>query len=194
LITFFPLSTTPFVKVAMPRSLHHLIETLDSQRGALLDGLEALDAPTLRARPRPGAWSILEILEHVVVAESVILLGPTSRAELVARPRTLEHRLKYFLVLLVLKLRIPVRVPSRRMLPTGQRSLAELRAAWDGHVRWLRAFAEEAKEDSHGQAFFTHPVAGPITLVQALRMDLLHLRIHSRQIANLRPQLLRPKA
>lgn len=172
----------------MPRSLHHLIQTLDDQRSGLLDGLEALDTPVLRAKPRPGAWSILEILEHVVVAEAVILLGLPSRAELVAQPRSLGHRLKHLAVLLVLKLRIPVRVPSRRMLPTGQRSLAELRATWDGHVRWLRAFVEEAEEDAYDQAFFTHPVAGPITLAQALRMDLLHLQTHRKQIARLRSQ------
>jgi hypothetical protein len=178
----------------MPPSLQPLIQALDIQRGALLDGLEALDAPTLQARPRPGAWSILEIVEHLVVAESVILLGLPSRAELVARPRSLEHRLKFLAVLLVLKLQIPVRVPSRRMLPTGQRSLAELRTIWDGHVHWLRAFTEASEEDDLGQAFFTHPVAGPITLTQALRLDLLHLQTHSRQIARLHSRHLRPNA
>ena len=178
----------------MSRSLHHLIQALDNQRGALLDGLEALDIPVLQAKPRPGAWSILEIVEHVVVAESVILLGLPAWENLVARPRSLEHRLKFLVVLLVLKLRIPVRVPSRRMLPTGQRSLAELRDSWDGHVRWLRAFAEASDEGALGQAFFTHPVAGPITLAQALRMDLLHLRTHCRQIAKLRPQHLHQPA
>lgn len=172
----------------MSRSLHPLIQALDHQRGVLLDGLEALDLEVLHAKPRPGAWSILEIVEHVVVAESVILLGLPSRADLVAQPRRLEHRLKFLVVLLVLKLRIPVRVPSRRMLPTGQRSLAELRDSWDGHLRWLRAFAEASDEEDLGQAFFTHPVAGPITLAQALRMDLLHLWTHGKQIAKLRPQ------
>ena len=131
----------------MSPSLHRLLQALDHQRGALLGGLEALDLPALQARPQPGAWSILEILEHVVLAESVILRGLPARAELVAQPRTLEHRLKYALVLLILKGRIPVRVPSRRMLPTGQRSLAELRETWAGHVRWFRALAEQSRGD-----------------------------------------------
>jgi hypothetical protein len=102
----------------MPRSLQPLIQALDNQREALLDELEALDLAALRARPRPGAWSILEIVEHVVVAE----------------------------------------------------------------------------EEALDQAFFTHPVAGPITLAQALRMDLLHLQIHSRQIEKLHPKHLHPNA
>src|SRR5512133_71013 len=178
----------------MSRSLHDLIQALDHQRGVLLDGLETLDVAVLHAKPRSGAWSILEIVEHVVVAESVILLGLPSRGDLVARPRRLEHRLKHLAVLLILKWRIPVRVPSRRMLPTGQRSLAELRDSWDGHLRWLRAFVESAEEDAQGQAFFIHPVVGPITLMQALRMDLLHPRTHGKQIAKLRLQHLRQTA
>lgn len=173
----------------MSRSPHSLIQALDHQRGMLLDGLEALDIAVLQAKPRPGTWSILEIVEHVVVAESVILLGLPSRAELLARSRTLEHRLKYLLVLLILKGRIPVRVPSRRMLPTGQRSLPELRDTWDGHVRWLRTLAEEADEEVLGEAFFIHPVAGPLTLAQALRLDLLHLQTHRRQIVKRLPHL-----
>jgi hypothetical protein len=178
----------------MSRSLHPLIQALDDQRRVLLDGVQALDVEVLQAKPRPGVWSILEIAEHLVVAESVILLGLPSRAELMARPRRLEHRLKYLAVLLILKGRIPVQVPSRRMLPTGKRSLAELRDTWDGHLRWLRAFAEASDEAALGQAFFTHPVAGPITLAQALRMDLLHLQTHARQIAKLHSQHLRQNA
>ena len=172
----------------MPDPLSRLIDALDAQRLALLDGLAELSEEELRARPRPGAWSILEIVEHLVAAESVILQGLPPRADLVARPRSLAHRLKFHLVLLILACRVPVKAPSRRMLPTGTTSLAEVRRTWDAHLTWLRAFQEDAGAGSGEKAFFTHPVAGPISLVQALRMDLLHLGTHRRQIARLRRQ------
>lgn len=170
---------------AMTSSLQPLIQSLDDQRLSLLGELEALGVDALKTRPRPDAWSILEILEHVVVAESVILRGLPPRSALVAQPRNLGHLVKYGLVTLILRLRIPVKVPSRRMLPTGQATLAELRTAWDAHMAWLRVFVAEDEAAAQKQAFFTHPVAGPVTLVQALRMDLLHVGIHRRQIAKL---------
>jgi len=176
------------VNVARPTPLHGLIQALDDQRLSLLGDLDALSEEALKTRPRPEAWSILEILEHLVVAEAVILRGLPPRAGLVAQPRNLGHRLKYLLVSLVLRFRIPVKVPSRRMLPMGQASLADLRTAWDAHLAWLRALVAEDETAALGSAFFTHPVAGPITLRQALRMDLLHLDIHRRQIARLRQQ------
>jgi hypothetical protein len=159
------------------------MQSLDDRRRALLQVIEKLAPEVLQARLQPGAWSILEILEHVVVAERVILQGLPVPTELVERPRSLQHRIKYPLVLLVLKLAIPVKVPSKRMLPLGQRTLADLREEWDQHLRWLRAFEAGQTIDAHRKCFFVHPVAGPITLRQALRMDLLHLQIHTRQIA-----------
>ena len=169
----------------MPTPAHHPIQSLDDRRLALLQSLEGLAAEELQARLRPGAWSVLEILEHVVVAERVILQGLPDQTDLVDRPRSLRHRIKYPLVWLVLRLAIPVKVPSKRMLPAGQRTLADLREEWDQHLRWLRAFEAEQSADAQRRALFVHPVAGPISLLQALRMDLLHLRIHSRQIAKI---------
>lgn len=166
-----------------PTPAQRLIQTLDERRLALLQVLDGLAPAVLQARLRPGAWSALEILEHVVVAERVILQGLPDQADLVNRPRKLQHRMKYLLVKLVLKLAIPVKVPSKRMLPLGQRTLADLREEWDQHLRWLRAFEAGQAAGAPWQACFVHPVAGPITLVQALRMDLLHVGIHARQVS-----------
>jgi hypothetical protein len=172
----------------MPTPAHSLLQTLDDRRHALVQVLEGLTPEVLHARPRPGAWSVLEILEHVVAAERVILQGLPDPAELVDRPRSLQHRIKFPLVMLVLKFAIPVKVPSKRMLPAGQRSLADLKDEWDQHLRWLRAFEAGQITDASRKAFFVHPVAGPITLVQALRMDLLHVGIHARQVARILAQ------
>jgi len=170
----------------MPTPLTPLIQALDAERTALLAELETLPVARLKAQVSPGRWSMLEIVEHLVAAERVILQGLPPVAELVARPRRLKHRLTYLVVTLVLTLRIPVKAPSRRMLPSGTRELADLRLEWDDHLRWLRDYATSLAPGQPLPAVFTHPVAGPITLLQALRMDLKHLRIHARQIRSLR--------
>ena len=169
----------------MPTPLHSLIQSLDDRRSALLEVLDALAPEALQARLQPGTWSVLEIAEHLVVAERVILQGLPVQTELVERPRSFQHRIKYPLVMLVLKLAIPVKVPSKRMLPVGQRALADLSDEWDQHLRWLRAFEADQGAGALRKPFFVHPVAGPITLLQALRMDLLHVQIHTRQITKI---------
>jgi len=159
-----------------------LLRPLDDRRQALLHALESLSPEALRARPADGAWSILEIVEHLVAAEQVILQGLPDPATLVDRPRSLRQRCLFPLVLLILRLRIPVKAPSRRMLPTGGATLAELRERWDTTHAWLRAYAEGLPPGGGGKAVFAHPVCGPLTLAQALRLGLLHLETHSGQI------------
>jgi hypothetical protein len=90
------------------------------------------------------------------------------------------------LVIFVLRFKIPVKVPAKRMLPTGQISLADVRSAWDENLHWLRAYVAGLAPGGGRSAVFLHPVAGPITLTQALRMDRLHFAVHLRQIRRLR--------
>jgi len=159
-----------------------LLQAMDDRRRALLDALAGLSPEALQARPAEGAWSILEIVEHLVAAEQVILQGLPDPATLVDRPRSLRQRCLFPLVVLILRLRIPVKAPSRRMLPTGGASLAELRDRWEATARWLRAYAEGLPPGGARRAVFAHPVCGPLTLAQALRLGRLHLETHARQI------------
>ncbi|MBK9795415.1 MAG: DinB family protein [Holophagaceae bacterium] len=166
----------------MAASLQALIDALDHERLALLDGVEALGADAISARSQPDTWSILEIVEHLVLAEAAILQGLPPTTELTDRPRSLKQRILFQVVMAILRFGIPVKVPTRRMVPTGQVPLEELRKRWDGHLRWLRTHGEGLDAEGERRAVFQHPVAGPITLAQALRMACLHLGVHRRQI------------
>jgi hypothetical protein len=162
------------------------IDALDARRQALLGGLEGLDAEALATRPGPDRWSILEIVEHLVIAERDVFRGFPEIMELKARRRGFKARFAYVVVMLVLRAGIPVKVPSRAMVPRGERSLDELRGEWDENFRRLRDYAAGLDREGVQRAVFRHPVAGPITLAQALRLDRVHLARHARQIRRLR--------
>ncbi len=172
----------------MPPDLSVALQALEAQRQAILHDLATWDEAARAARPRPGKWSALEIAEHLVLAERVILQDLPPAGALVARPREFKHRSLYWVVVAILRFRIPVKVPTRRMAPAGGRSLAEITALWDENFRWLRAHAQALEPGDEARAVFRHPVAGPITLAQALRMAQLHLAIHLRQLQQLKPQ------
>lgn len=166
----------------MASGLESLIDSLESARNSLLDGIAGLDERSLASKPSPDKWSILEITEHLVVAERVILKNLPQFEDLVPRPVHLGNLVKYFVVMTVLRFSVPVKVPSRSMNPTGGSTLNGLRQEWDRHLEWLRAYVKEFDAEGDRLAVFVHPVVGPITMVQALRMNLLHVRTHARQI------------
>jgi hypothetical protein len=161
------------------------LEAFDAARLALLDELESLGPAVLTARPRAGKWSILEIVEHLVLAERAVFKGMPDPSRLEAAERGPGSHARYLLVMFVLKAGIPVRAPSRRMLPQGGRSLAELRRMWDENRAWLLSVLDVLGPDGPGKAVFEHPVAGPLTVDQAARMVRVHFAGHVKQIRRL---------
>lgn len=149
-----------------------------------MDTVRALDPERRIRRPAPEAWHALEIVEHLVRAEESVLgdVLRTGTATSSGR-RTLRHRLRYAIVMFVLRFGVDVRAPSRRMLPTGEGSLDEWAARWDENHARLRAFVAGCSADDLRRAVFRHPISGPLTVVQGVRMLDVHLRRHEGQLA-----------
>jgi len=169
--------------------LHRTLETqlnvwVDDRR-KLLEEVEGLEPERLVARPLAGKWSILEIVEHLVLGDRDVLQGLPEPANLVDRRRELKHRVSYPLVMLVLACHIPAKVASPRMIPRGESSVAELRREWDEIQRWLRSYVGQLDRGDLAKSVFAHPIAGPLTLGQALHMGALHMATHTRQIRRL---------
>ncbi|MBT8402296.1 MAG: DinB family protein [Gemmatimonadetes bacterium] len=61
-------------------------------------------------------------------------------------------------------------------------SFDELRAAWEESHRGLRRHVIAEGEGRISGAVFVHPVSGPLTTRQAIRMLRVHLTRHERQI------------
>lgn len=161
-------------------TLEKRFDVYDRRRRALLDEMGALDPIILAFRHRPGEWSILEILEHLALAERVVLQNLPDPSRMVAWQPTVRQRFAYAIVTFTLGFRIPVRVAAPEMLPQGDKPLREVRRLWDENARWLRTFI--ARDEGLGRAVFRHPVAGPMTASQAVRAAHLHLAVHRSQI------------
>jgi len=154
-------------------------------RRRLLDEVERLEPERLTAKPLPGKWSILEIVEHLVVGDREVLQGLPKPWALVDRRRHLRDRVGYRMVMFVLACHIPAKVPSPRYLPQGQSSLPDLRRDWDEMQQWLRSYIERLDRGDPAKAVFGHPIAGPMTMQEVFDMGKLHLATHTRQIRRL---------
>ena len=166
--------------------LERELRRLNEWRAAWLDELEALPPERLVTAPRPGKWSILEIVEHLAVSEHVVFQGLPDPSLLVERPRRLKHRFLYLLVAVFLRSAIPIRMPSQSLAPRGGRSLGELRRLWDESQEWLLAYVRQLDAQGLRRAVFEHPAAGPLTVGQVIHLNQLHIDRHVRQIESIR--------
>ncbi len=165
------------------------LQAFDERRNALLDEMEALEPGKLLARPLPEKWSILEIVEHLVLAERVVFQGLPEPSKLKIREPRLKDRIRYLIVMFVLRTGIPVGVVSPAMLPEGGRNLAELRRLWNENQAWLRAYVNSLGPKGIHRPALKHPVAGPISVRQAVIMSRVHLDRHIGQIRALQKLL-----
>lgn len=163
-------------------TLQTRMQAFEASRVALLAEMEAMEPEALLATPRAGKWSMLQIIEHLVVAERAVLNGLPDPSSLVEKKRRLKHRVRYHIVMFVLRSGIPVRVPSPAMIPRGVHSLVELRQLWDENQAWLRLCVDRLGPAGVRKALLRHPIAGPLSVENAVRMGQIHLNRHRRQI------------
>ena len=154
----------------------------NQKRTALLQRLALLPGATLTTRQKADSWTITEIVEHLILAEQAVLGDATRLHERTPQIQTLASALRFAIVMAVLRLGIRVRVPSETMRPRGHVSFTVLRSQWDSQFELLQTFVLERNRASNRLAIFHHPVAGPLSVTQALWMLEVHLDSHIRQI------------
>lgn len=136
-------------------------------------------------RPGPTAWSMLDVTEHLVLAEEKSLLGmlkgppPGTTVSPVARVRMT-------LVLLVLRTSLRVKVPVSRVVPQGGVTLSELEGRWREARRGLEQFLESIGPAEMGAARFRHPIGGWVTIERGLTFYAAHIDHHARQVERIR--------
>lgn len=162
--------------------LHRRLAAVERRRGALMDALAREDPGLLSYRPGDGGWSVLEIVEHLILAEREVLRPLWEPSLLRDREPSFRSRAGYHVVMFVLRFGVPVKVPAASMNPSGGSGLDALRARWEDNHRVLRGFLDTLGPGEGRRALFRHPVSGPLTVAQALAMLDVHFRRHRGQI------------
>jgi hypothetical protein len=155
---------------------------LEKKYGKLLQHLNSLADDVLDFKAGPDKWSIVEVIEHLVMAEENMLAqltGATSVATLDPRDRSAKN---YHIVIKVMTRDIAVDVPDESMEPHGQISLAELLVRWDDTRQKTRAYIDGIDSEKAGDLVYRHPFAGPLDMAETLRFIDVHFDNHMRHI------------
>ena len=164
------------------RDLEDQRQALDKSRIDFLDALSRLPVAELTSKPSPDRWSLLELAQHLMLAERGILHYLPDRTKLKENRRSLRNRLMEPVVCAVMRAGIRVKVPQQDMVPDGKTTLEQVRRDWQAVHDWLKSFIESMTDDDIRQAYFAHPVSGPITTAQALKFFRAHFDQHIRKI------------
>ena len=169
----------------MLRGLADRLGALDKARHSFLAPVMGANDAQLRFRPAAGAWSMLDVTEHLVLAEEKSLLGMLKGPSPAMTVTPIAH-IRMGLVRLVMKTDFRIKVPVARVIPTGTATLQELDARWSASRRGLEAFLVPITAADAGAARFRHPIGGWVTAGEGVAFLAEHIGHHLRQVNRIR--------
>lgn len=162
---------------------------LSRMNASLLEFFEELkdySDDTLNRKPDEDAWSVLQVMDHLIQSESISL---QAAKRTIAVPDKLQnagigHFFRYRL------LRFYLRSPMKFQAPdsVGTSVLLERGSFWEVARRWRRnreelyQFIRELPADLNNKQIFYHPRAGGLTTTALLDFFQDHFERHKKQI------------
>lgn len=163
--------------------LRDRLQRMQDERRALLDSLAAVDEERLR-RPGPdGAWSVLQILGHLSLAEQHTLAYIRKKMQDPALPPAGAASF-WRMAVVAVALRSPLRAkaPERTANPEAETTLGAVTARWDEVRQGWQELVDGFPPSLVDRAVFRHPRVGMMSLAHTLGFMREHVTHHRRQV------------
>lgn len=163
------------------------IDKLDKHLETLLKDLEQYRDADLLKSPAPGAWSPIQVLQHLILSEagSLKYLRKKISGGLQDIPRATwitEARMTLLRVFMALPLKIKApRAIAEESFPEVA-TLQEVAEEYRKIRQEMRDFLENLPDEAFPLEIFRHPRVGKISLEGLVTFFMLHFKRHERQI------------
>lgn len=168
----------------MRERLLKAFDAMEAERHALVKRLDALPADKLIQKPTPESWSVVEVMAHLVKAETGTLNYLRKKLEVGGhRKADAWSGLRKVMLSIAISLPFKYKVPKVAQLDKDMDfSYAEVILQWD-HVRAaLRKEYATIDPKLIGHDLFKHPFAGKLNLEQSTSFMHGHMSRHIGQI------------
>ena len=166
-------------------------ERLTTRRDRILAEFTPWPDEQLRQRPAPEAWSVIEVIEHLLLTEKLTFAGVRKNRG-AAIPITLRDRVRAGLVLGVMLLPTRVRIPKgvTALAPShADQALSRFVEGWETERRQMREYLATLSGKDLTEGVFKHPVGGWVTVRGTLIFLESHLLHHGYQLRRIRKDI-----
>ena len=162
--------------------IHEKYDALEKKRAELIERLNSLSSAVLCFKGEPHSWSIVEVVEHLVIAEDGLIRQLSAEKPSTALGTASRSAQKYQTVIKVMERDIEVDVPHESLEPLGRLPLDDLLVQWEGFRKKLHELLAGIRAESKDDMVFRHPYAGPLDISETLHFFDVHYDNHMRQI------------
>jgi uncharacterized damage-inducible protein DinB len=163
------------------------LDELDKLKNETEAECRRLSDEELRFRPDPNSWSVLQVIEHLVLVERMTLVSIKKGEQRVQRQknRNLATKVRSLVLKAALLLPFKYTAPAVVEVKDEPESPDQLFDSWDEARKALRAWIAGASEELMQKELFRHPIAGMMTPLQAVEFIKAHLIHHRKQLLKL---------
>lgn len=156
----------------------------ESVRKTMLGYADGLTEDELSRRPGEDCWSVKHVIAHLLEAETLSLGSIEKEAAKKGELKKSGFRESFYSLLLKWALRSPKRfkAPARLKVEFPDRHYVELKEEWEVLRARMKKMLENFPPDALRACVFSHPFAGPMNIVQAIRFITEHIKHHQNQI------------
>lgn len=168
----------------MNKKIKQEFDALEKSRIELFNKLDKLDASKMNKQPDANSWSVVQVMDHLTLAERNSLLYMTKKLSVTNQFDKANFKTSVRLFLLKSALKLPVKWKAPKIVADAHndKNYAEAKAAWIEVRNGIAAFLEKFPEEHLESELFKHPTAGKFTVVQALNFMHTHFGHHLPQI------------
>ncbi len=165
----------------MEAELRTLFDQIEHQQCEINENLLMLSEAQLTWKPKASAWSIRQIVEHLMLCAEIF--GHAEKG-VPAKPEAMMFRIipprwRFAMALSALKHNVVLPFPSPVLEPQGNERLSDLLFRW--------GMAHSAMEHDLSMLYgdesrYSHPVLGSLSAAQMLELGCVHTAYHVRQM------------
>ncbi len=172
----------------MKNSVKNQLDSLNSELGLLFRDLKKFSDNDLNWKPEEGKWSVLQIMEHLILAESLSqkYLEKKLSFDPALKNTNVLSGMRSMFVSFYLKTPIKVKAPAVvDQTLADQSTFWELVKLWKQNREDLETFLNSLAPEMFKKQVYKHPLGGRMSIGNMMTFHKHHFNRHRKQIESI---------
>jgi len=173
----------------MDNRIKNKFERLEESRKALISTIENVEESTLNKAPKPGKWSVNQILYHLQLSEYLSYNYVTKKIKSNQLAKN-GYKSKIAFLILKITLILPLKFKAPKFVSTFPENIdfTDLSNTWEKNRHALWELISTLPEETARRNIYRHPGAGRFNLSQMLTFFQDHFDRHQKQVLRILKQ------
>lgn len=169
----------------MKTEFNNRFNQLEAKRKELFEELKSHSDDVINTKPNPKAWSIAEVMLHLMAADeaSLIYLQKKILGVTVVGKSGVKGSLKLLILKIAFIIPIKFKAPKVTTPSSKHITLKEINKKWDSIKNDTLELVNKLNGEDFEKELWRHPISGKMNLLQMIDFTVLHFDRHKQQIA-----------